>query len=71
MKKRKPISEELNDILNDTWYKLDLSINQSMYHNHNRSVSQKIKKQNLQNLQISNVYKFFKNIINQIAHVSL
>ena len=54
------ISQELNDIINDIWYKLDLSNNQSMYSNHIRSLCQKIKKNNLKNLEISNIIKFYK-----------
>jgi zinc protease len=54
------ISQELNDILNDIWYKLDLSINKSMYYNHIRSLCQKEKKQNLKNLQINSVTNFYK-----------
>ena len=53
------IIQELNDIINDTWYKLEEMNNHLLYRNHLRSVSQKIKKKNLKNITPNMIINFY------------
>ena len=57
---KKAIIQELNDIINDTWFNLDLALNENMFPNHLRSVSQKEKKKNIKNLTSKQIYDFYK-----------
>ena len=58
---KKAIIQELNDIINDTWFNLDLVLNQNLFPNNLRSVSQKEKKKNMKNLTCNQVIKFYRN----------
>lgn len=57
---KQSIKQELNEIINDTWYNLELDMNKLLFSNHVRSVNQVLKKNNLKNLTSQRIYNFYK-----------
>lgn len=57
---KQSIKQELNEIINETWYNLELKMHELLFSNHIRSISQVLKKNNLKNLTSQRIYNFYK-----------